>query len=145
MPVAAETSTVSNQATESITVYHDPGCSCCHRWIEHLQQEGFEVKDIETQRLDKLKSQLGVPPQLASCHTATINGYVIEGHVPAADIKRLLTERPLISGLSVPGMPIGSPGMEMGTRRDTYSVIEFDKVGSNRVYRNYPAPQKSHP
>lgn len=136
--MAAETSTASTEIAQVITVYRNADCSCCHRWIEHLQNEGFKVEDIATGHLDDLKLQLGVPPQLSSCHTATIDGYVIEGHVPAADIKRLLAERPLTSGLSVPGMPIGSPGMEMGERREAYSVIKFDKDGNSWTYRDYP-------
>lgn len=98
-----------------ITVHKDPNCGCCTGWAEHLAKAGFEVKTIDTTTLDAVKKRLGVPTDLAACHTAEVDGYVVEGHVPAAALKRFLNEKPKATGLAVPGMPIGSPGMEGGT------------------------------
>lgn len=111
-------------ATE-VTVYRTPECGCCGKWAEHLEQAGFDVTLRSMQTVAPLKAQLGVPRELQSCHTAEVEGYVIEGHVPAVDIRRLLQERPSARGLAVPGMPIGAPGMEMGSRKDAYEVILF--------------------
>lgn len=108
---------------DTVVVYKSPTCSCCSKWIEHLQQAGFRVEAHNESEMSQVKTRLGVPEELASCHTALINGYVIEGHVPADDIKQLLAKHPKARGLAVPGMPIGSPGMEMGTRVDAYDVL----------------------
>lgn len=108
---------------DTVVVYKSPTCSCCSKWIEHLKQAGFEVEAHDESEMSRIKTQLGVPQELASCHTATINGYVIEGHVPAEDIRQLLAKRPKATGIAVPGMPIGSPGMEMGARVDPYDVL----------------------
>lgn len=137
--VSAAEPVAAASAPAEITVYRDPNCSCCHRWIQHLRDNGFKVEDRQTGKLSLLKRELGVPAQLASCHTATVDGYIIEGHVPADDIHRLLTERPDIHGLSVPGMPVGSPGMEMGERRDAYSVIQMGEQEQTEIYQHYPA------
>jgi hypothetical protein len=107
-----------------ITVHRDPGCGCCSGWVRHLQKAGFAANVLETRDIDGVKARLGVPDDLAACHTAELAGYVIEGHVPAAALRRLLSERPKATGLAVPGMPIGSPGMEGGTP-EKYSVILF--------------------
>lgn len=104
-----------------VEVWKDPGCGCCTAWAEHLEAEGFEVRLHDTREMRQVKVERGVPPRLASCHTAVVDGYVIEGHVPAADIRRLLAEAPELAGLAVPGMPHGSPGMETG-RLDDYTV-----------------------
>ncbi|HEC73509.1 MAG TPA: DUF411 domain-containing protein [Methylophaga aminisulfidivorans] len=111
----------------TIKVYRDPHCQCCHKWIDHLKQQGFSVEDLLSNNVEVVKEQLGVPNALHSCHTAVVEGYVIEGHVPADDIKRLLLEKPAITGLAVPRMPVGTPGMEMGARKDEFAVITFDK------------------
>ena len=137
--LAAETAGLSKEDADVITVYRDPNCNCCYRWIEHLRRNGYTVEDHKTDRLSFIKQNLNVPARLASCHTATVDGYIIEGHVPAMDIRRLLTEKPDIRGISVPGMPIGSPGMEMGNQRDSYSVIEFDEAQQMSVFQHYPA------
>lgn len=108
---------------DTVVVYKNPTCSCCSKWIEHLRQAGFRVEAHNEPEMSQVKNRLGVPEELASCHTAVINGYVIEGHVPADDIKQLLAKRPKARGLAVPGMPIGSPGMEMGARSDPYDVM----------------------
>ncbi|MCW8890632.1 MAG: DUF411 domain-containing protein [Sedimenticola sp.] len=123
-------------AGESITVYKSPTCGCCSAWIEHLEQNGFDVTAHDTTNMNPVKQALGVQPKHASCHTAEVAGYVIEGHVPANEIKRLLAERPAISGLTVPGMPMGSPGME-GSRKDPYQVLTFDAEGNSTVYADY--------
>ena len=113
-------------ATSTILISKDPSCGCCSGWAEHLRAAGFQTKIVDVANLAPIKERLGVPPALASCHTAEIDGYVIEGHVPASAIRRLLAERPPASGLAVPGMPIGSPGMEVpGAAEDTYEVILF--------------------
>lgn len=110
---------------QEITVYKTPSCGCCTKWVDHLAENGFEVTVQSLDDLSPVKSRLGVPRELQSCHTAEIDGYVIEGHVPAADIERLLEERPDATGIAVPGMPVGSPGMEYGARKDPYDVILF--------------------
>ncbi len=128
-------------AAPSIHVVKDPNCGCCAAWIEVLERDGFEVS-VELRDYDALaayKAEMGVTPELASCHTATIEGYVIEGHVPPADIRRLLAERPAGVGLSVPGMPYGSPGMGPEEERDAYQVVLFDAAGKGVVYASYDA------
>jgi hypothetical protein len=110
------------QVQSKITVTKDPNCGCCTGWIEHLRKQGFAVEVIETADLQPVKARLGVPPDLAACHTAQIGRYTIEGHVPAEAIRRLLRETPDAIGLAVPGMPIGSPGMEGGTP-EVYEVV----------------------
>ena len=106
----------------TITVYRSPTCGCCGQWIEHLKAHAFVVNDIVTNDMDQVKERFGISPELASCHTARLDGYFIEGHVPAEDIIRLLTEKPALKGLTVPGMPRGTPGMEMGGVRDDFDV-----------------------
>jgi len=106
----------------TITVYRSPTCGCCGQWIEHLKAHAFVVSDIVTNDMDQVKERFGISPELASCHTARLEGYFIEGHVPAKDIIRLLTEKPDVKGLTVPGMPRGTPGMEMGGVRDDFDV-----------------------
>lgn len=118
---------------QPITVYKSPTCGCCAKWIDHLEQNGFDVTAHNTSDLESIKRQNGVNPHLASCHTALVNGYVIEGHVPADSIKRLLREKPTAAGLAVPGMPMGSPGME-GPRKDPYNVLLFNRSGDIAIY-----------
>jgi hypothetical protein len=120
-----------------ITVYRSPSCSCCGGWIKHLEQNGFEVKDMPTDAMEAIKQQHGVSKDMASCHTAIVDGYVIEGHVPAADIKELLKTKPKIAGIAVPGMPSGTPGMEMGGRKDPYKVMSFDKDHHYQVFKDH--------
>jgi len=120
----------------TITVYKDPGCGCCKSWIEHLIKHGYRVDAKDTPDMTAIKRTLGVPDGLAACHTAIVNGYLIEGHVPAADIARLLKEKPKVAGLAVPGMPMGSPGME-GPRTQRYQVLSFDKAGKTKVFASY--------
>jgi hypothetical protein len=126
------------QAAE-VSVYRADGCDCCGKWAEHLKCSGFKVAlhNLSPSRLDRLKAEAGVPENLASCHTAKIEGYVIEGHVPAEDVKRLLKERPAAIGLSVPGMPIGSPGMEVGDTKELYEVLLITRDGSTEVFAKH--------
>lgn len=119
---------------ESITVHKDPNCGCCTGWVRHLEKSGFTTRVIETSQLDTVKKRLGVPDDLASCHTAEVADYIIEGHVPAAAIKRLLAEKPKARGLAVPGMPIGSPGMEGGVP-EFYEVVLFGPQGQKPYMR----------
>ncbi len=119
-----------------MTVWKSPWCGCCGHWVKHMEQAGYtvEVKDVED--LDAVKKLAGVPGDLQSCHTARVGDYTIEGHVPAADIERLLTERPKVDGLAVPGMPSGSPGMENG-EKDPYDVVTFTRSGETKVFSSY--------
>lgn len=124
-------------ATE-VVVYKDAGCGCCKEWVKHMQDSGFMVKTHDVADVAQYKQSHGVPSDLASCHTALVGGYVVEGHVPASDVKRLLSERPKVAGLAVPGMPIGSPGMEVkGAKNQPYSVLSFDKSGKTKVYAKH--------
>ena len=121
-----------------ITVYKDPSCGCCKNWVEHLRANGFAPEAHDRADMDALKDSLGVPTALRSCHTGVVGRYVIEGHVPAADVKQLLATKPAsTAGLAVPGMPAGSPGMEMGGRVDRYDVIAFAPGGATRVFARH--------
>jgi hypothetical protein len=122
-----------------MTVWKDPNCGCCADWVTHLEGHGFVVKVLDSGN-SAVRSQLGLPQKYASCHTAVTQGYVIEGHVPASDIHRLLKERPPALGLAVPGMPIGSPGMDgpaYGGRSDRYAVLLVEKNGTASVFSAY--------
>jgi len=122
----------------TVEVYKSPTCGCCSKWVDHLRNHGFTVRAINTDKIDDLKSSRGVPRQVRSCHTALVGGYVVEGHVPAADVQRLLRERPAIAGIAVAGMPIGSPGMEVsGVKAQSYNVLAFSKDGSTRVFASH--------
>ncbi|WP_245912748.1 DUF411 domain-containing protein [Limnohabitans curvus] len=123
----------------AIQVWKDPNCGCCKDWIAHLEKNNFSLK-VHDQGNNAARAQLGMPQKFASCHTALVGGYVIEGHVPAVDIQRLLKEKPQALGLAVPGMPIGSPGMDgtvYGARRDAYQVLLIQKDGSSKVFNSY--------
>ena len=117
----------------TLTVYKSASCGCCKKWVEHMKAAGFRVTAHDTEDVAAVKDQFGVPAALRSCHTGLVGGYVLEGHVPADLTKRLLKERPRLLGLAVPGMPMGSPGME-GPRRDRYDVVAFDRAGKTSVY-----------
>ena len=123
-------------ATE-VVVYKTPSCGCCKEWVKHLQENGFRVEVHDRNDLTPIKKQLGVPGNLQSCHTAKVGNYVVEGHVPADDIKLLLKEKPNVVGLTVPGMPHGSPGMDMGPRKDPYDVLTFKSGGKTDIFSSY--------
>ena len=126
---------------EAIHVVKDPGCPCCNGWIGHLRDSGFPVsfEERSVEDLAAFKRDRGIPDDLVSCHTATIGEYTVEGHVPAADIRRLLAERPAAIGLTVPGMPYGSPGMGPEAEREAYDVTLIGVDGSSSVFTSYPA------
>ncbi len=131
-PVVAET---------AVEMHRTSGCSCCLLWVKRMAAEGFKVtvKDAAMGQLMRMKLDAGLKPDQAACHTSKIGGYVVEGHVPPKDIKRLLSERPDAAGITVPGMPLGSPGMEAGDKTDAYEVLLFRKNGPTEVYASYPA------
>lgn len=134
--VAAFLLSTNPVGAQKITVYKSPSCGCCSKWVRHLEENGFDVKVHDRRDLEPIKDNLGVNPKYQSCHTAVVDNYVIEGHVPADDIQRLLAEKPHIKGLMVPGMPMGSPGME-GPRKDRYSVLAVDKQDGSTVFSQY--------
>lgn len=119
-----------------ITVYKSPSCGCCTKWVDHLKANGYSVTAKDVDDVEPIKAELGVPAKLASCHTALVGGYVVEGHVPAQDIDRLLREKPKVVGLAVPGMPLGSPGME-AARKDAYDVVAFAANGATKVFARH--------
>ncbi len=133
LTLAALALTASLAHAADILVYKSPTCGCCSAWVEHMQQNGFSVETIERSNMHAVKEQLGVPYNVQSCHTAVVGGYLVEGHVPATQVQRLLRERPAVRGLAVPGMPMGSPGME-GPRKDAYDVVTFQEDGVTGVY-----------
>lgn len=117
-----------------ITVYKSASCGCCRKWVDHIKAAGFAVTARDTEDIDQVKRMMGVPAALASCHTGLVAGYVVEGHVPADLVRKLVLEKPKgVKGLAVPGMPQGSPGMETGVK-DAYDVVAFDRSGTTRVY-----------
>lgn len=117
-----------------ITVYKSPTCGCCGLWVDHLEESGFTVKTLDMPDVTPMKQRYGLPADLASCHTAVVDGYVVEGHVPADVIKELLQKRPDVAGIAVPGMPIGSPGME-GPNPQPYNVVAFSTDGEREVFK----------
>jgi hypothetical protein len=116
-----------------VTVYKDPGCDCCAKWVKHVTANGFVVSVRDVHNMDEVKQTMNVPSALQSCHTAVVGRYVIEGHVPADVIKKLLAEASPVLGLAVPGMVVGSPGME-GGKAEHYNVVAFERNGKTRVY-----------
>jgi hypothetical protein len=129
--------TIATEKAVDVTVYRSPTCGCCGKWIDHLKQNHFNVKDIISDDMESIKNKYGVPKEMASCHTAIVDGYVIEGHVPADDINALLKSKPKVVGLAVPGMVTGSPGMEMGGKKDPYDVMSFDKENHFQIFNSY--------
>ncbi|OUL98062.1 DUF411 domain-containing protein [Variovorax sp. JS1663] len=126
------------RAAVPVQVYKDPNCGCCTAWADHLRQAGFAVQITDSADLAVVRKRLGMPERFAGCHTAVVEGYVLEGHVPAAEVRKLLAMKPQAIGLSVPGMPVGSPGMEVGDRQDPYQVLLIDRGGKERVFARYP-------
>lgn len=132
IPVLAATS------LPQVEVYKNPDCGCCGAWVDHLKAAGFQVKVHETPDTSAVRKRHGIPNEFGSCHTGVVAGYALEGHVPAEEVKRLLARKPAAAGLSVPGMPVGSPGMEMGSRKDAFQVLLIDKAGRSSVFATYP-------
>src|SRR5262245_24255273 len=120
-------------------VFKTPTCGCCAKWVEHLKANGFDVTVENVPNTAPYRAKYGVPERLTSCHTGVVNGYAVEGHVPAREILRLVKSEAKAKGLAVPGMPMGSPGMEVGDKVDAYSVLLFGAYGNTSVYQNYPA------
>jgi len=130
--------TLAQRQGPTVQVYKSPTCGCCANWVKHLQQHGFTTQVTDTEDIGAIKQRHGVPPKAQSCHTAIVGGYVLEGHVPAADVQRLLKEKPAVLGLAVPGMPIGSPGMEVpNVSPQKYDVLTFDKQGQLKVFASH--------
>ena len=124
-------------AATQVQVYKDPTCGCCGNWVQHLRANGFQVSVKEVADTAEYRHKFGVPDSLMSCHTGVVEGYALEGHVPAAEVQRILRERPKAKGLAVPGMPMGSPGME-AARTQPYNVMLIDATGKASVYASYP-------
>lgn len=130
---------LAHAAPGRVEVYKSPTCGCCAAWVDHMTRAGFvvEARDVDQDTLYALKARSGITPELASCHTALIQGYVLEGHVPASDVIRLLAEHPAALGLVVPGMPIGSPGMEMGHQREAFDTLLLRRDGTTGVFERH--------
>lgn len=136
-PTSSHAEKVKKKFGQPITVYKTPTCGCCKVWVDHLRKDGFKVSQIDLPNLNEIKAENGVPPMLKSCHTAVVEGYTVEGHVPMNDIWRLLNQRPKsIRGISVPGMPAGSPGME-SSNPQPYDVFIFDDQGNTEVFASH--------
>lgn len=124
------------QAATLVEVYKSPYCGCCEEWVQHLRKNGFEVKTHDVTDVPAARKKLGMPERLGSCHTAKVGGYLVEGHVPAADIQRMLKEKPKAIGIAVPGMPLGSPGME-SSKPQPYDTLLVQPDGSTRVFARH--------
>lgn len=137
--IAPSTGSAKGEKGPEITVFKTRTCGCCQAWVDHLQKAGFRVdaRNVSAGQLSGIKQRVGIRPQLASCHTAKIGDYIIEGHVPASDIRRLLAEKPAAIGLSVPGMPMGSPGMDFGDEREKYATLLVRRDGQTRVFQRH--------
>lgn len=132
----------AQQSDNFVEVWKTPTCGCCAAWVSHLEENGFTVKVNDVDNTDSFRAALGMPQEYGSCHSAKVNGYAIEGHVPASDIKKLLTEKPDAVGLTVPAMPMGSPGMEhpdFPEKRAEYDVLLVNKGGAFTIYKHYDA------
>lgn len=127
-----------DEALPTMMVYKSPTCGCCSKWVEYLRANGMEVKTQDIEDMGSIKERFGVPGRLSSCHTAVVGGYIVEGHVPIEDIKKLLQDRPNATGITAPGMPVGSPGMEVeGRAADKYDIILFDANGNQSVFASH--------
>jgi hypothetical protein len=139
-PLALALSTGTAQQLPTVEVFKTPACGCCDDWVKHLQANGFQVTPINVPDLAPVRARLGMPAQYGSCHTARVGGYLVEGHVPAREVRRLLRERPQAIGIAVPGMPIGSPGMDGPIYKglqQPYDVLLVQRDGSARVFASY--------
>lgn len=141
MPVAMGTVRDLQHGTQvqsaSVVSFRSPTCGCCKGWVEHMRAEGFTVDDQVVEDISAKKTELGIPGDLAACHTAVVDGYLVEGHIPAEAIAQLLKEKPEVQGIAVPGMPIGTPGMEFGDEREPFAVYSFTADGESEVFREY--------
>jgi len=137
LAAAASLSSAALAGDEDVVLYKNPNCGCCGKWADHMRESGFSVREVSTQQMNIVRDEAGVPRELGSCHTALIDGYVVEGHVPASDVRRLLEERPLVSGISVPGMPLGSPGMEGPYESESYEVLTFGGIEGTQVFSRH--------
>lgn len=137
LAVFAATQVRAAEPLPTVDVYKSPYCGCCEQWVAHMRQSGFKVNIHNVRDVTPVRENFGVPETMASCHTAVVGGYAIEGHVPAADVKRLLHERPKAAGIAVPGMVRGSPGMGQGQGTDSYKVMVFSKGGGNSVFAQH--------
>ena len=131
------TSSIFAMEGKTMTVYKSPFCGCCTKWIDIMKSEGFKVNSIETNEVNNIKQKAGLQAGQTSCHTAFVDGYVVEGHVNYSAIKKMLEEKPNIIGITVPGMPIGSPGMEQGNIKQAYNILYVNKDGSTGVYESH--------
>ena len=139
LPIAGLAQQATRPPKVLVEVWKDPNCGCCGDWVKHLEANGFAVK-VNDSGNNAMRAKLGIPPKLGSCHTGLVGGYAIEGHVPAREIRKLLADKPQAVGLTVPGMPVGSPGMDgkiYGDRRDPYDVLLVLKSGDTQVYASY--------
>ena len=141
---AASNAATLQPALPAMTVYKSASCGCCTLWVDYARKEGFTVKSVDTEDLATVKREMHVPANLHSCHTVVVGSYVLEGHVPAGDVKRLLAQKPKVRGLAVPGMPVGSPGMEQGppSAYDRYDVIAFTADGKQSVFATHGPPKR---
>ena len=121
----------------ALTIYKSASCGCCAKWVEHVEKHGFTVTVVNVDDVMAVKAKAGIPDKLASCHTSKVGGYVVEGHVPAADIKKLLAQKPKAKGIAVPGMPMGAPGMEHGDHRQPYQTLLIKADGSTAVFAQH--------
>lgn len=135
--VAALASGAVRADAPEVAMYKDPNCGCCGAWADHMRDNGFKVQEISLRDMAQVKRDAGVPRSMGSCHTAKVGGYIVEGHVPAADVRRLLAERPPVVGIAAPGMPLGSPGMEGPYEAERYDVISFDGDGNEAVFASH--------
>ncbi|WP_082576932.1 DUF411 domain-containing protein [Acidovorax sp. Root70] len=139
LALAPQLSRAATATATPVEVWKDPNCGCCHDWIAHMEANGFSVTIHDTGN-NAVRARLGLPQKLGSCHTALVGGYLVEGHVPASDVRALLQQKPKALGLTVPGMPVGSPGMDgavYGDRRDPYDVLLVAHDGSTRIFKSY--------
>jgi hypothetical protein len=128
----------AQEAAPSMTVYKSPTCGCCGKWVTIMREQGFDVKTMNVDDMSQIKATYGVAPELGSCHTALVGGYVVEGHVPVESVKRLLREKPKVAGIAVPGMPVGSPGMEVPSgKKEPFDVIAFQRDGKTSVFAKH--------
>ncbi|WP_461538265.1 DUF411 domain-containing protein [Spongorhabdus nitratireducens] len=125
------------QSLPTITVFKSPTCGCCTGWVKHLEENRFKVKSFNVDDVTVYKKEADLPYGMGSCHTAFVGDYAVEGHVPAADIKRMLSEKPAIRGLTVPGMPMGSPGMDFGPQKDAYKTYSYTEDGQTQVFASH--------